>query len=161
MPSMLATFGALLAQANVTVVSVVPVESCAVAENDCCWLGVMDAFRGVMLMVAGGPVFVVLEELPPQRVRKTLAASKHISAAVHRAVLQVRRICMILEADLAVAQVQKRGIRSLSAFNPACLCKLLTARRADAQSHRAHRVPEKSSVVTSVPEPIRDGVKIL
>ena len=116
-------------------------------------MGEMDAFRGVMLMVAGGPVFVVLEELPPQRVRKTLVASKHISAAVHRAVLQVRRICMIFGGRLGRAQVQNR---SLSAFNPACLRKLLTARRADAP-----RVPEKSSVVTSVPEPIRDRVKIL
>ena len=34
LPSMLATFGALLAQANFTPVSVFPLESCAVAEND-------------------------------------------------------------------------------------------------------------------------------
>ncbi|MBZ5512482.1 MAG: hypothetical protein LAN70_15110 [Acidobacteriia bacterium] len=31
---------------------------------------------------------------------------------------------MILEANLAVAQVQKRGMRSASAFNPACHIKL-------------------------------------
>ena len=67
---MLATFGALLAQENVTVVTVLPFESCAVAENPSCWLGEMDAFRGRMLMVAGGPI-VVDEELPPQFVRET------------------------------------------------------------------------------------------
>jgi hypothetical protein len=137
---MLATFGVLLAQENVTVVTVFPFESCAVAENPSCWLGEMDAFRGRMVMVAGGPI-VVEEELPPQFVRET-PTSKHIRAAAHRAVLEVRLIRMILEADLAVAQVQKRGIRSLSAFNPACLCKVATARRADAHSHRAQRVTE-------------------
>jgi hypothetical protein len=104
----------------------------------------MDAFRGVMLMVAGGPI-VVDEELPPQLERETPMASKHISAAAHRAVLQVRLIRMILKADLAVAQVQKRGIRSLSAFNPACLCKLLTARRADKHYMRTQRLTEKSA----------------
>ena len=88
-----------------------------------------------MLMVAGGPVEVD-EELPPQLVRETLMASQHISAAAHRAVLQVRLIRMILEANLAVAQVQKRGIQSASAFNPACHIKLLTARRADTATLR-------------------------
>lgn len=141
---MLATFGALLAQENVTVVTVFPFESCAVAENPSCWLGEMDAFRGRMLMVAAGPT-VVDEELPPQFVRETPMASKHIRAARHRAVLQVRLIRMILEADLAVAQARKRGIRSLSAFNPACLCKLLTARRADQHYMRTQRPTEKSA----------------
>jgi hypothetical protein len=104
----------------------------------------MDACRGVILMVAGGPG-VVDEELPPQLVRETLMASMHISAAAQRAVPQVWLIRMILEADLAVAQVQKRGIRSLSAFNPACLCKLLTARRADKHYMRTQRLTEKSA----------------
>jgi hypothetical protein len=60
---------------------------------------------------------------------------------------------MILEANLAVAQVQRRGMRSVSAFNPACHIKLLTARCADALTPRAQRI-EKSSIVTSVPEQI-------
>jgi hypothetical protein len=142
--AMLATFGELLAQANLTLVSVLPFESWAVAENDSCWLGEMDDFRGAMLMVAGGPV-VADEELPPQLAREMLMASKHISVAARRVVLRVRLVRMILEADLAVAQVQKRGIRWLSAFNPACLCKLLTARRADKHYMRTQRLTEKSA----------------
>ncbi len=119
---MLATFGVLLTQANFTPVSVFPFESWAVAENDCTWLGEMDAFRGVMLMVAGGPV--ELDEEPPQLARETLMASKHISTAARRVVLRASSISMILEANLAVAHVQKRGIQSVSAFNPACHVKL-------------------------------------
>ena len=83
----------------------------------------MDAFRGVMLMVAGGPVELD-EELPPQLARETLRASKHISTAARRVVLRASAMSMILEANLAVAQVQKRGMRSASAFNPACHIKL-------------------------------------
>lgn len=95
---MLATFGVLLTQANFTPVSVFPFESWAVAENDCTWLGEMDAFRGVMLMVAGGPV--ELDEEPPQLARETLMASKHISTAARRVVLRASSISMILEANL-------------------------------------------------------------
>ena len=104
-------------------------------------------------MVAGGPVELD-EDLPPQLARETPMASKHISTAARRVVLRASSMDMILEANLAVAHVQQRGLRSVSAFNPACHIKLLTARRADTPTLRAQRILEKSSIVTSVPEQI-------
>lgn len=157
---MLATFGVLLAQENVTVVTVFPFESCAVAENPSCWLGEMDAFRGVMLMVAAGPL-VVDEDLPPQFVREMLMTSRHISADMHRAVLQVRLIRMILEADSAVAQVRKRGIRWLSAFNFACHTKLLTARCAHTLTLRPQRITKSCQSLRVYRNQFRRDVKIL
>jgi hypothetical protein len=76
-----------------------------------------------MLMVVGGPVELD-EDLPPQLARAKLMASKHISTAARRVALRASSIGMILEANLAVALVQWRGIRSVSAFNPACHIKL-------------------------------------
>ena len=83
----------------------------------------MNAFSGVMLIFAAGPVELD-EDLPPQLARETLIASKHISTAARRVVLRASSIGMILEANLAMAHVQKRGIRPVSAFNPACHTKL-------------------------------------
>ena len=83
----------------------------------------MDAFKGVMLMVAGDPVELD-EELPPQLARETLIASRHISTAARRVVLRASSMSMILQANLAVAHLHQRGIQSVSAFNPACHVKL-------------------------------------
>ena len=117
---MLATFGALLAQENFAAVTVLPFESCAVAENPSCWLGEMDAFRGVMLMVAGGSVDVDEDLLPPQLAREMLMVSKHIGTKACRIALRASFMCMILEASLAMTRAQKHVIRSVPAFNLAC-----------------------------------------
>ncbi len=71
---MLATVGALLAHEKVTPVRVVPVESCAVAEKACAWLGEIEAVFGVTLMLA--TVELELEEWPPQPSSKTLIVDK-------------------------------------------------------------------------------------
>ena len=70
----------------------------------------MDAFRGVTLTVAGGPILVD-EELPPQPAREKLMANQHSKPAARRVVLKKCFIRMILEANLARAQVQPTACR--------------------------------------------------
>ncbi len=71
--AMLATAGALLVQEKATPLTLLPLESCAVAENVWNWSTATDAVFGVTVMVATVVVAVVADVPPPQPVSTTLS----------------------------------------------------------------------------------------
>ncbi len=80
--SILATVGAVLVQAKVTLVTVTPLASWAVAENACTWLGEMEAVFGEMVMVA---ILELALECPPQAISAALRANKDTRTRAHGA----------------------------------------------------------------------------